>query len=498
MSNSKLTTIILLCCAFVTAQAQDFITEDLGTTTTEFQYDLRDLFRSGIPKRMLRSRQQVEDADTAYNYRDRIANMPDYMNAFIDDFIEAGQTVLDGGVSWLSDPTKGEYESGAYYYLIDEVNGSTDFTFPAGSTNNTIKQAAQKAASKDMDIRMDTLKSFLPYAYLCANYDHPEFFWINNSFRFGASSSLKMSYSPSGSGTVDYTMKFRFILRSSDFDFRSNGVSGYDFRMSGSIPAGVTRFNEAKESILKQCASKRTTYFKLLAAHDWLTTHNCYNRFVSLGYGQEYVGNTPWSPISALEGNSNNMQSPVCEGYARALKVLCDEMGIPCILVGGIATPRPDVKPDAHMWNYVRMDDGKWYAVDVTWDDPSDRSITTPVSGYESHDWFLLGSSTQVAENFSFLDSHPEQWPNGYENSGTIPWETKPWPELSDSEWEPAPYDPNGDGVTDKEDIRLMARTIARNGDDIDDVDGNGRISVGDLVRLIVRYLSESEGQAEE
>ena len=52
----------------------------------------------------------------------------------------------------------------------------------------------------------------------------------------------------------------------------------------------------------------------------------------------------------------------VCEGYARAFKLLCYYAGLECILVTG------DSKGVGHMWNMVRLD-GNWYHVDATWDD---------------------------------------------------------------------------------------------------------------------------------
>lgn len=59
----------------------------------------------------------------------------------------------------------------------------------------------------------------------------------------------------------------------------------------------------------------------------------------------------------------------VCEGYAEAFKYILDKLEIPCVIIYGTGI---DNKGDseAHAWNYVKMDDGKWYAVDVTWDDP--------------------------------------------------------------------------------------------------------------------------------
>ncbi len=51
----------------------------------------------------------------------------------------------------------------------------------------------------------------------------------------------------------------------------------------------------------------------------------------------------------------------VCEGYARAVQLLLNQIGIPCRLVCGEAG-------EAHMWNLVKID-GKWHHLDATWDD---------------------------------------------------------------------------------------------------------------------------------
>ncbi|MBR1498571.1 MAG: hypothetical protein IJ615_02940 [Bacteroidaceae bacterium] len=487
---------ILLCGASLTATSQEVFTEEFEGPSTTIRGDLRDLMRTSKPASPLRVRQQAEEEEEttgeAYTYQARITNMPKFLHAFINSYVEAGQAVLDGGTSWLSDPKEAEYESNAYFFLVNEEIETVDFTFEPGSTSDAIKKAAQKAVQKETTPKADTLSSFLPYAFLCANYDHPEFFWIGNSFMFGTSTSISMRYNATGTGTATYTMKAKFILRTNDFDIRSNGYNNYDFRQPKNILAAVERFYAARDNILKLCQKKRTTYYKLLAAHDWLTLHNCYNRYFNANTTPADLGNMPWCPMSALEGNSNNLQSPVCEGYARAMKVLCDAMDIPCILMGGNAFDPVRLQMEAHMWNYIQVNDSTWCALDATWDDPVVAGVNSAVSGHESHEWFLLGSNSQLSGGTSFIDSHPEQWPSGYENKGTIIWETTPWPTLSAERWRPDPYDPNGDAVTDKQDIQLMAKTIVNNGEDIEDVDGNGRISVGDLVRMIIRYNSES------
>lgn len=58
----------------------------------------------------------------------------------------------------------------------------------------------------------------------------------------------------------------------------------------------------------------------------------------------------------------------VCEGYAKALKYILDEIKIPCLLVSGTAT-NTDGNTEDHMWNYVQIGEN-WYAVDPTWNDP--------------------------------------------------------------------------------------------------------------------------------
>lgn len=58
----------------------------------------------------------------------------------------------------------------------------------------------------------------------------------------------------------------------------------------------------------------------------------------------------------------------VCEGYARAFKDMMDELNIPCLIACGIGI-NSSGETESHAWNYVMLD-GKWYAIDVTWDDP--------------------------------------------------------------------------------------------------------------------------------
>ncbi len=88
----------------------------------------------------------------------------------------------------------------------------------------------------------------------------------------------------------------------------------------------------------------------------------------------------------------------VCEGYAKTFKLFCDLYDIPCMLITGKAVTSTGYDP--HAWNAVRMEDGNWYAIDVTWDDQTKTY----------YDFFLIGSQTvpEAFEDLTFAESHHE------------------------------------------------------------------------------------------
>lgn len=82
----------------------------------------------------------------------------------------------------------------------------------------------------------------------------------------------------------------------------------------------------------------------------------------------------------------------VCECYSKLFHMLCQEKGIPSILITGGSTLNADGTVNAnHMWNYVLMDDLQWYLVDCTWDDSKTGPAMTT--------YFLSGSDTTVSNH---------------------------------------------------------------------------------------------------
>ncbi len=62
----------------------------------------------------------------------------------------------------------------------------------------------------------------------------------------------------------------------------------------------------------------------------------------------------------------------VCEGYARGLKAVLDALNVENVLVQGMYVDGKKLQP--HMWNYVRMDDNRWYLLDATMGDAATDS----------------------------------------------------------------------------------------------------------------------------
>lgn len=479
---------LFLSAVCVGTTAQELVVEHVEGPTVMCQGDLRDImYAEQTSDGPMKARQFANPNDAVVNYKERITNMPQYLHDFIDQFVAAGRTVLNGGSSWLSDPTKATLGSSSYYYPVKQLTGDIPFTFPPNASSDVVKQAAKNAVLKIYNEEYDILKSFLPYAFLSLNYDHPEFFWIGNAYNYGAGYGFQISYYPSrGTGTASYTIDLMFHLYANGFDIRTNGVGTYNFRNTTYLANGVEQFKADKEAILAQCSGTR--YEKLLAAHDWLTHHNCYNYYYLQGSVQSSIGDTPWSAFSAMEGN-DDQQAPVCEGYARAFKVLCDDMNIPCILMSGNVVDENGDR-GGHMWNYVQMEDGKWYVMDVTWDDPTVWAyIDQTVTGFESHDWFLLGSESPVGSGLTLIESHPEQSLDSYTSQGSYTWDLLPGPQLS-----PVAYtlggvkhgDVNGDDSIDIADAVAVLNAMA--GRDVSgnpDVNGDKAVDIADAVKVL-------------
>lgn len=291
--------------------------------------------------------------------------------------------------------------------LIDDESFSKDnaitIRYSDGTAHvvNAIKVYEGALLSADDEAE---LQKNVRIAYDAFDRDHPEVFWLS-----GQSKVLLVTTSgSSGSSTTAY-----FVCKnhssSNSFDIR-----GKDYTSEASIRNVIAERDGNISTIIKDAEEKTADYEKLKYFNEWLTKNNSYNSDLNTAQVNYPAA---WECVSALKG-STGAQGPVCEGYARAFKVLCDRAGIPCVLVDGKAKNQATSGGEDHMWNYVQVD-GAWYAVDVTWNDPVVSGVTTgATSGHESEDWFLVGADSEV-NGMKFIESHPvSNAPS--EASGTI------------------------------------------------------------------------------
>lgn len=140
---------------------------------------------------------------------------------------------------------------------------------------------------------------------------------------------------------------------------------------------------EARVKKIARQAEELQEKEKLLYIHDFLVQNVTYDK-LKKEYSHEIIG--------AL-GNG----VAVCEGIAKAVKILCDELNIWCIVALSENNPEKGIKY-RHAWNVVKVG-GQYYHLDVTFDNTlsNERGIR--------YDYVLL-SDKQI-----FRDHEPVIYP---------------------------------------------------------------------------------------
>lgn len=179
---------------------------------------------------------------------------------------------------------------------------------------------------------------------------------------------------------------------------------------------GITSREDIKEkeryieNIRNQFITQLENYSKveqIKHVHDWLVDNLEYDTTYNNANNHDVYGAFAYKKV-------------VCEGYARTFKYILDGLGITNVLVSGEATNSNNAT-ESHAWNYVNID-GKWYAVDVTWDDPVITGGGKLTSKYK-YMYFLKGSN-------DFFENHEE---DGYLSKNSIKFE---FPKLEKKNYE--------------------------------------------------------------
>ena len=185
----------------------------------------------------------------------------------------------------------------------------------------------------------EILNNSFQLAINALNFDNPELFYIDISKVY-----LLTKVSTKLWGTT-YTVEIG----------SSNGRSylNWTFQDEEDVEQAIQEIEQVKRQIEADLSGSDEE--KIRGVHDYLVANLEYDSTIS----QDNIYNIYGALIN---------QRTVCEGYARAFKAIMDDLRIPCLIACGTGQNSSGAT-ESHAWNYVELD-GKWYAMDVTWDDP--------------------------------------------------------------------------------------------------------------------------------
>lgn len=130
------------------------------------------------------------------------------------------------------------------------------------------------------------------------------------------------------------------------------------------------KINVAVQEALKSVNNSMTKLEKAMVLHDYIIRKTTYADKLSQQYRLTEEG-------VFLKNKAN------CQGYSLAYGILMEKVGIPVQYVSS--------EEMSHMWNMIKLG-GKWYHVDVAWDDPIDANSSLDQYGLVNHKNFLCSS----------------------------------------------------------------------------------------------------------
>ena len=151
--------------------------------------------------------------------------------------------------------------------------------------------------------------------------------------------------------------------------------------LSGKIKEKIVEF------MCEYIEPKMTPLAKQLAVHKYLQT--------TVKPDNQNIERDSYSVVGALIN-----RTCVCEGFAKAYKLLCDYLHIASIVVSGEATR--EGKRESHAWNITRIKNITAHT-DITWD---------TIAGVGSYDYFNLCDADIAADHSFDTELYPKCIPN--------------------------------------------------------------------------------------
>ena len=304
--------------------------------------------------------QIIEEKQIEQSVIDNILN--DLNNNATQEIVNSDYNVTDNSFFYTQLDTYGKTFYSRLYSNLDNLKTGT-YSVDYGATFNDLLQTAngEKILTNAFQLSINALLL-----------DHPEIFYL------------------------DVTKMYMFTESTTTF-------SGTTYRISIGPDEGrsylLNGFNSLEDVYIAEDKIKTqlyaitsgisgSTYDKILQIHNYLIDNIEYDS-----------SSADIEMTHTLYGALIN-KTAVCDGYSKAFKYILDSIDISCVEVCGIAQNSSGVT-ESHAWNDVLLD-GKWYAVDVTWDDPIIIGGNGKLTNELRYSYFLKGADT-------FYNTHQEE-----------------------------------------------------------------------------------------
>ena len=221
-------------------------------------------------------------------------------------------------------------------------------------------------------------ESDINVAFRALSYDKPDCFWMPRSYRVGKTVNTR-----TGKLTDIYA------------DFSGENATYGEYHISAAQKEQMQTTLEQTVSNIIEGASVYTTDFdKEVYIHDYLCENIVYDDVAAASNSPDHLAFTAYGAL--IKGTC------VCEGYSRAMQLLCQRLGIPCSLVTGryasFDYEKEEITYTPHMWNIINPGNGCHY-LDVTFDDLDASDYPTLCTHY------CFNISTEEAEADHIFDA---------------------------------------------------------------------------------------------
>lgn len=280
-----------------------------------------------------------------------VSDFGDFLNSGIAKTYESINRVVSGAVSEIAE--SGLDKNDVVFITPVEETVSAGELNAYGKLNSKQKKlyAIIFTAVKNMELRNVKVTKYLSEdgfsdsivvhrAVMC---DHPEIFWMPKTITY-----LSLENSPE-----------KYIAFKDYYAERDQ--KGFYGITKPEKDAMQNNFNAAVEKALDGARNLGSFFEKELYFHDYICQNVTYD--TDSANDLENANPNSMTAYGALvEGKA------ICEGYSKAMQLLCIRSGIPCNVIFGEQDGVP------HMWNIINPGDGLYY-LDTTFDDSSSEHI---------------------------------------------------------------------------------------------------------------------------